>query len=108
MSPSRIGERTACALATRMTEHILDVLGGRRRLDQLRDRLSGPVAGLLSSVLNTTRRAEYRLRSVHACMTSRSRVEACAVVAVAGRIRAFVLRLEQEDTRWCCTLLSVL
>lgn len=105
-----IEERTANALAARTVEHILEVLIGRRPLHQLRHRLSGPVAGLLATGLHrgSTRRPDYRLRSVHACQTTASKVEACAVVDTTERSRAFVFRLERKNTAWSCTMLSVL
>jgi hypothetical protein len=104
-----LGERTACALAMRATEQILDVFAGRRSLHQIRDRVSGPVAGLISTTLGWNPREvpDYRLRSVHACLTTPCKVEACAVVGTASRARALVMRLEQEDTQWSCTMLSM-
>jgi hypothetical protein len=103
-------ERTACALATGIAEQLLGVLTGRRPLDHAGIRVSGPVAGLI----NATRRSNpldgpnYRLRSVHACLTTAHRVEACAVVGTASRVRALVMRLEQHSTTWWCTMLAVL
>ena len=108
---AHFGERTACALATRTVEHIVEVLVGRRSLHQIRDRLSGPVAGLLGTSLGGKpgRRwfGDYRLGSVHACQTTPRKVEACAVIDTSSRARALVLRLEQEDTTWSCTMLSL-
>lgn len=109
-STSVVCERTACALATRITQQIVEVLIGRRSLNQIRDRLSIPVANLLATGMGwtTSTRTQYRLHSVHACLTTRSRVEACAVVGNANRARAFVLRLERRNMEWACTMLSVL
>lgn len=109
---AHFGERTACALATRTTELIFEVLTGRRTLQQVRHRLSGPVAGLLATTLSEPsgrqQLARYRLGSVHACQTTPRKVEACAVLDNAvDRARALVLRLEQQEAVWACTMLSL-
>lgn len=104
------GERTACAVATRTVEQIFEVLAGRRSLHRIRDRLSGPVAGLLTTSLGRERERHLwgsRLGPVHACQTTPRAVEACAVIGTADRARALVLRLEQEETAWLCTMLSL-
>ncbi len=110
-----LGDRSARALASRIANQILDVFAGRRPLNQIRDRLSGPVASLVATKLSRkpSRNAEdqlgnYRLGSVHACLTTPNKVEACAVVGTGNRTRAIVMRLEQKDTRWSCTMFSVL
>ncbi|GAA4860301.1 Rv3235 family protein [Saccharopolyspora rosea] len=101
-------ERSATALAARVGEQLLDVLAGRRPLSQVRDRVSGPVAFRLAGTrLHAARSPGYRLRSVHACLTAESTVEACLVVGSPCRARALVLRLERDGTRWVCTLLSL-
>lgn len=113
---AHFGERTASALATRTAEQIFEVLTGRRTLHQIRDRLSGPVAGLLAATLSEPagrrRLGRYRLGSVHACQTTPRKVEACAVLDdAADRARALVMRLEKkkdEDPAWSCTMLSLL
>lgn len=111
---AHFGERTANALAARTAEQIFEVLTGRRTLRQIRDRLSGPVAGLLAATLNEPagrRRLERcRLGSVHACQTTPRKVEACAVLDDGtDRARALVMRLEQDEEApaWSCTMLSL-
>ena len=110
-----LGDRSACALASRIASQILDVFAGRRPLNQIRGRLSGPVVRLIATRLRRrpTRDAgeqlgNYRLGSVHACLTTPNKVEACAVIGAAGQARAVVMRLEQRDTTWSCTMFSVL
>jgi hypothetical protein len=109
-TPGGVGDRTACALATGVAEQIVAVLAGRRTLDQIRVRVSGPVAGLITTTRgrNPLGGPSYRLRSVHACVTTPSKVEACAVIGTANRVRSLVLRLEQENTTWSCTMLALL
>ncbi len=110
-----LGDRSACALAARITSQILDVFAGHRPLNQIRDRLSGPVASLVATKLSRKpprnagdQLGSYRLGSVHACLTTPNKVEACAVVGTSKRARAIVMRLEQKDTTWACTMFSVL
>lgn len=107
---SEPGDRTACALAAGMVERILPALAGRRTLDQTGARVSAPVAGLINAARrsNPLGGPNYRVRSVHACMTSSCKVEACAVVSAASRMRALVLRMEQKDTVWSCTMLAII
>jgi hypothetical protein len=102
-------DRTACALAAGMIDRLLPALAGRRTLDQTGARVTGPVAGLIHAVRgsNPLGGPNYRVRSVHACQTTPHKVEACAVVATARRVRALVMRIEQEDTVWSCTMLAV-
>ncbi len=109
-STAMLSERSSCAIATRTIREILDVLAGQRPLQHIRDRLSGPVAGLLSTrhARSPSEIPDYRLRSVHACLTTPSKVEACAVIGTTSRSRALVLRLEQRDTTWVCSMLSLL
>ncbi|MBE9376345.1 hypothetical protein IQ251_17990 [Saccharopolyspora sp. HNM0983] len=102
-------EQTSNQLALRFTHQLLDVLCGRRSPAQLRDRVTPQVLGLLTrSGPKTARSPGYRLSSVHACLATERTVEACAVIGTPNRARALVLRLERTDSRWLCTLLSVL
>lgn len=103
------GNRTACALAAGMVERILPAVTGRRTLDQTGALVTGPVAGLINAIRrsNPLGGPNYRVRSVHACLTTPRKVEACAVVSSASRIRALVLRMEQKDTAWSCTMFTI-
>ncbi|CAM05611.1 hypothetical protein A8924_6791 [Saccharopolyspora erythraea NRRL 2338] len=107
---AEVTERTACALARSAGEQILDVLAGRRSVPQLRRHLSSPVAALLLALLPRwyAEGPDYRLRSVHASLTDDHTVEACLIVGTTSRVRALVMRLEQEEARWVCTVLSLL
>ncbi len=109
-SANGAAERSSVALATRTTGQILDVLSGRRPLHHIRHWLSGPVSGLLATMLRSgrTTTARYRLRSVHTCPVTAHTVEACAVITDNERVRALTMRLEQHKTQWSCTLLALL
>jgi hypothetical protein len=102
-------ERTAHALAAGTIERILAVITGRRSLNQIGLRVTGPVAGLINALRgrNPLGGSSYRVRSVHACLTTSHRVEACAVIATASRTRALVMRMDQAETAWSCTMLAV-
>lgn len=102
------GDRTASVLARRTVGQVLDVLAGRRPLRQIRHWISGPVAGLLATMVRSRSTAGpiYHLRSVHACPTSARTVEACAVIADTRRVRALTIRLERQSTQWSCTMLA--
>lgn len=104
-----LGERTSCALATRMAKQIVDILVNRRALPTIRSEVTVSVARVLATTHDFTREGPgFRMRSVHASLTTTRTVEACAVVGTAHRARALVLRLEQAESRWLCTLLAVL
>ncbi|GAA2339414.1 hypothetical protein GCM10009854_14850 [Saccharopolyspora halophila] len=98
---------SATAVATFLGEHVFAVLAGRVSPLAIREHLSGPV---LSSMLGIrphgAQSPDYRLRSVHACPITPSRVEACLLVG-AHRVRALVLRAEWVAGRWICTRLSL-
>lgn len=100
--------RTAAALAGHATGHILEVLTGRRPLHQIRQWVSGPVAGLLATMVRGTSTTPpgYRLRSVHACPTTARTVEACAIITDTRRAWALTMRLERQHEQWFCTLLA--
>lgn len=107
--PSGPGDHSSTALATHMSRRILEVLAGRQALGTLRSHLSGPVAlALAGGLCKKAGGPDYRLRSVHACLTTTSTVEACALIETANRVRALVLRFERRDSRWLCTLLAPL
>lgn len=104
-----VGDQTACALATRVAEQILDVLTARTPLSRIRSLVSMQVAGLLSAMVNNAKvDPDSRLQSVHACLTTSSKVEVCAVLAGRQRTRSLTMRLEQRGGEWTCTLLTVL
>ncbi len=100
---------TAAELANRSARQLVDVLTGRRPLEQVRSWVSRPVAGLLITLVRSGRgpgRA-YRLVSVHPCPTSPLTVEASAVISDDRTARALSLRLERSASEWSCTLLAL-
>lgn len=103
-----ISRRTAAGLVDRSVRQLVDVLTGRRPIDQVRAWTTRPVAGLLASMRHSDREARnsYRLVSVHPCLTSPSTIEASAVIAAPRATRALSLRLERTNADWFCTLLA--
>lgn len=109
LGEDNLGERSSCALAARMAKQIVDILANRRALPTIRGQVTVSVARVLATTHDFTREGpDFRMRSVHASLTTTRTVEACAVVGTAHRARALVLRLEQAESRWLCTLLAVL
>ncbi|MEU6270001.1 Rv3235 family protein [Saccharopolyspora shandongensis] len=99
---------SASAVAGFVGELVFDVLAGRRALHEVREHLMPQVAGLLFTTrLHAAQSPDYRLRSVHACLVTDCAVEACMIVGTHYRVRALVLRLEQDSGHWVCTLLSL-
>lgn len=106
-----ISHHTAAALVDRTARQVVDVLAGRRTVEQIRGWVSRPVAGLLAAVAHSRREAghTYRLLSVHPCLTSPSTIEASAVIGAPRVARALSLRLQRRTgTGWSCTLLAFL
>ncbi|QIZ34548.1 Rv3235 family protein [Saccharopolyspora sp. ASAGF58] len=99
---------SASAVAEFIGEQVFEVLSGRRAMQEVREHVSREVAGLLLTTrLHATQGPDYRLRSVHACLVTGFAVEACMIVGTRYRVRALVMRVEQDDGRWVCTLLSL-
>ncbi|SDX88140.1 hypothetical protein SAMN05216215_1016152 [Saccharopolyspora shandongensis] len=103
-----VADGSASAVAGFVGELVFDVLAGRRALHEVREHLMPQVAGLLFTTrLHAAQSPDYRLRSVHACLVTDCAVEACMIVGTHYRVRALVLRLEQDSGHWVCTLLSL-
>ncbi|MFI0469130.1 Rv3235 family protein [Saccharopolyspora sp. 5N102] len=103
-----VADSSASAIAGFIGEQVFDALSGRRTLHQVREHLEPQVAGLLLTTrLHAAQGPDYRLRSVHACLVTDCAVEACMIVGTHYRVRALVLRLEQDNGHWVCTLLSL-
>lgn len=98
---------SATAVATFLGERVFAALAGRVSPMSVREHLSAPVmSSMLGIRLHGAQSPDYRLRSVHACPITRSKVEACLLVG-AHRVRALVLRAEWVAGRWICTRLSL-
>ncbi|MEV5542662.1 Rv3235 family protein [Saccharopolyspora shandongensis] len=107
-TPTEAVDGSASAVAGFVGELVFDVLAGRRALHEVREHLMPQVAGLLFTTrLHAAQSPDYRLRSVHACLVTDCAVEACMIVGTHYRVRALVLRLEQDSGHWVCTLLSL-
>ncbi|MEU5850807.1 Rv3235 family protein [Saccharopolyspora shandongensis] len=103
-----VADGSASAVAGFVGELVFDVLAGRRALHEVGEHLMPQVAGLLFTTrLHAAQSPDYRLRSVHACLVTDCAVEACMIVGTHYRVRALVLRLEQDSGHWVCTLLSL-
>lgn len=99
---------SATAVATFLGGQVFAVLAGRTIAEAVRHHVSGAVlSALLGIRLHGAQNPDYRLRSVHACPVSQSRVEACVLIG-ANRVRALVFRAEWTAGRWMCTRLSLL
>ncbi|GAA0526985.1 hypothetical protein GCM10011581_12490 [Saccharopolyspora subtropica] len=100
-------ECSAVAIATALAEELFPVVAGRAPVHRVRDHVTAAVAGkLLSARAWTAQGPDFRLRSVHACPVTDYAVEACVIIGTQDRVRALVLRLEQDCGRWICTRLS--
>jgi hypothetical protein len=98
---------SATAVAAFLGSRVFAVLIGRMSPEEVRGHITGQVlSSLLAIRLREARGPDCRLRSVHACPVTRSRVEACLLVG-AHRVRALVLRAEWTSGRWVCTRLSL-
>ncbi|MCI2422158.1 Rv3235 family protein [Saccharopolyspora sp. K220] len=107
-TPEAVDECSASAVAAFVGAQVFDVLSGRKPVHQVREHVSGHVAGLLLATrLHAAQGPDYRLRSVHACPVTEFTVEACMVVGTQDRVRALVLRVEQDNGQWVCTRLSL-
>jgi hypothetical protein len=99
---SRLPDPAASCL--QLTQVILEVRQGRRRVQQLHHWFSDEA---LTAVSRGCRRAgpaaAVRLGSLHLQFPVPLTVEAVAIYRVAGRTEAMALRLEAHGTRWLCT-----
>ncbi|GAB3296360.1 Rv3235 family protein [Parasphingorhabdus pacifica] len=106
--PDNPAELSSHALVTGIVTVLLEVLAGRKPLNHVRHRVTGPVALLLTTIPSQAEGPSYRLRSVHTCPTTTRTVEACAIVETSRRARALVVRLERRTSGWVCALLTEL
>jgi hypothetical protein len=95
--------------AARLVQATVEVLAGRRPLQQLMPYTDDYVYAQLTGRLRR-RRGPGRpplLCSVHASEPRDGVAEVCAVVRESGRVRAIAARLEGYDGRWRCTALQL-
>ncbi|MFR9731005.1 Rv3235 family protein [Saccharopolyspora sp. MS10] len=102
-------DRTSDALAASLGAPVVEVLLGRRPVEQIRPRVSPRVERLLRSrpVRRLLNEPAQRLLSTHACVIGPDLVEGCAVITSRVRTRALVLRWERGERGWLCTFLSI-
>jgi hypothetical protein len=95
--------------AGRLVQATLEVLAGRRPLQQLMPYTDERVYIQLTGRLRrrTGPSSPPMLCSVHACEPRDGVAEVCAVVRHGGRVRAVAARLEGFDGRWRCTALQL-
>lgn len=104
----------APAALAQVLRRVLEVLDGRRPVNQLRSLLPDAAFEALLTRLRTVPPG-YRhvLRKVRTCYPTRSVVEVSAVIGIsspAGRERvvAAAARFERHDDRWLCAVLRIL
>lgn len=105
--------------ATRLTQAVVEVMAGRRPVQQLMPVTSQRTyAGLLTRLASSAgahmpspRRSDHipgQVRTIRIDEPADGVAEACAVVSHGERFRAIALRLEGIDGRWRCTVLQLL
>lgn len=98
--------------AGRLVQAVVEVIGGDRPLSQLVRWTDEQVFGQLRALVLQRRdcarpRPRASVRSVHVAEPLDGIAEVCAVVHDGARARAYALRLEGADGRWCCTHLML-
>jgi hypothetical protein len=95
--------------AGRLVQALVEVIGGDRPLSQLVrwtcEEVYEQVRLLASRTPGWPRRVRASVRSVHVAEPQDGVAEVCAVIHDGVRARAYALRLEGADGRWCCTQL---
>lgn len=93
--------------AARVAQALVEILYGKRPVQQLLHWTSRAVYHQLASKAATNARAAPTaapyVRSVRVCEVNSEVVEACAVLHAGDHVRALAFRLETGDTRWICT-----
>jgi hypothetical protein len=94
--------------AGRLVQAVVEVIGGDRPLGQLVRWTQADVYEQLRTLAarrpaGWPRRVRAQVRSVHVAEPLDGVAEVCAVVHDGVRARAYALRLEGADGRWCCT-----
>lgn len=88
---------------------LLEVVDGRRRVEQVAAVASPSVCRYMRAArLGQAAPRVFRVRSLRLCRPAESVLEAAAVVAIAGRVRALAARLERTDGAWRCVAFRIL
>ncbi|MDP9239311.1 MAG: Rv3235 family protein [Actinomycetota bacterium] len=97
------------ACAARLVVATMEVLSGRRPVQQLMPWTDEAVYAQLSRTVRARRRigGPGTLRSLRISEPAPGVAEVCAVVGSAQRSRAVAARLEGADGRWRCTALQI-
>lgn len=108
--PRAARKPSAHTIATRLATALTDVLATRRSPNQVRSRMTPTALGNLMRQLSGTPlpARNFRVQSVHACLTTQRSIEATAVLTGATRSRALALRIEHRSGQWVCSALSLL
>ncbi|AHI01242.1 hypothetical protein GCM10010174_11540 [Kutzneria viridogrisea] len=92
----------------RLLAAVVEVLDGRRPVDQLRTQLTPMAHAALRTRVVRSSRTPGKLRSLHLCAPGPRVVEACATIEVGGRVRAMAARFELAGDAVRCTVLRLL
>lgn len=105
-------------LLWRLVGHLLEVLDGRRSVNQVRSILSdGAYEALLTRLRTTVPGRQHRLRRMRSYYPTSEAVELCAVLEIVDglgrarrtrRVRAAAIRLERVGDQWHCVVLRIL
>jgi len=106
-----ITEPQARGLAGATARAVLEVLEGRRPMQQLTgmltDRAIAAVQTMRRGGLRWPIRSATTIGTVHVFLPSRHAVEACVVFRCDQRCRALALRIERERRRWVCAAVRI-
>ncbi|MBW0088702.1 hypothetical protein I4I73_06460 [Pseudonocardia sp. KRD-184] len=97
------------APVARLFNALVEVVDGRRPVEQLRRVAAPPVLRYVRAACPTRRpRRVGQVRSWRVSRPAENAVEASAVVALNGRVRAVAAGLELEAGEWLCTSVRIL
>jgi hypothetical protein len=112
--PAEDGPPVPPAALAQVLRRVLEVLDGRRPVEQLRSLLPDPAFEAVLTRLRTVRAGcRHVLRGLRTSYPTRSAVEVSAVIGMRSpegqeRVVAAAARFERHDDRWLCAALRIL